>query len=374
MSNSWGDFHKVTGAGWSLFWCIPDKEAGGMELWFGQFHGRRVLWKASQPFAIVPYHHPLTVYPAPHPPTSVPPPPEFTLKDGLGPKCGGAAFTALKWWAPNGILSSAWFAQTDREVVHVEIVPETTFDPAELTISAKFSSGWYQYVQRWSFNSYGEIHGELGMGGRLHPFDADKAHVHHMYFRLDLGINWNSRDVFEVFSHNGFNDTLHGDQWTVQPTQGKHLVDPSTARKFRVRAAARRRGVPTRDLPGFEIEIPAQAPTDTHSTADLWATVYRGATAEQGEHVGSAACSDLELDELVTGPLDIANGSDIVLWVVVRHHHEPRHLTEESHVLPYHYQGFHIRPRGFETFTTLNDLYGPASDSGAAPPEPRHSP
>jgi hypothetical protein len=373
MNNPWGDFHYVKGAGWQLFWRIPE-ECGGMELWFGHFNGKRVFWKASQPFAIVPYHHPLTVWTPPFPPTTVPAPPEFSFKDGLGPQCGGAGYTPLKWWAPNGWISSVWFAGTDREVVQVEVTPETTFDPAELTISAKFSAGWYQYVQRWSFNGYGEIHAELGMGGRLHPFDSHKAHVHHMYFRLDLGIDWNSKDVFEVFSHTGFDDAVQGDRWTIQPTQGKHLLDPNTARKFRVRAASQRRGPQTRALPGFEIEIPAQAPTDTHSTADVWATVYRGAMAEQGESVGRANCNDLELEQLATGPFDITHGSDVVLWVVVRHHHEPRHLAEESSGLPFHYQGFHIRPRGFETFRSLNDLYPLETDSGTAPAEPRRSP
>jgi len=101
MNNPWGDFHYVKGAGWQLFWRIPE-ECGGMELWFGHFNGKRVFWKASQPFAIVPYHHPLTVWTPPFPPTTVPAPPEFSFKDGLGPQCGGAGYTPLKWWAPNG--------------------------------------------------------------------------------------------------------------------------------------------------------------------------------------------------------------------------------------------------------------------------------
>jgi hypothetical protein len=219
---------------------------------------------------------------------------------------------------------------------------------------AKFQCGWYQYVQRWEFNSYGEIHADLGMGGTLHPVNMDKAHVHHMYFRIDLDIDGWSSDVFEVFSHDGFDDATSGDKWEVQANQGKHLLDPKSARKFRIRdlVSTAEKGLPPR---GYEIEIPAQAGTDTHSTADIWATLYRGDDIEQGEKVGQTNCGDLELDQIATGPFDTKNGSDIVAWVVVRHHHEPRHLTEESVFLPYHYEGFHITPRAFEIFREPDD-------------------
>jgi hypothetical protein len=57
-----------------------------------------------------------------------------------------------------------------------------------------------------------------------------------------------------------------------------------------------------------------------------------------------------------TGPLDTANGNDIVLWVVVRAHHEPRHKGEEFHHLPYHYEEFSITPRNFEVFTRQREV------------------
>jgi hypothetical protein len=342
MAN-WGDFHPVSGAGWTVFWRIPDPAAGGLEIWWADFTGKRVMWKGSQPFAIVPYHHPLKPFPSG---TIEPPPPEFTFKDGLGAKCAGAPFTALKWWSPNARNGGVWNATVDTQAVHVDVEAETSFDPASLTITAKFQCGWYQYVHRWEFNSYGEIDVELGMGGELHPVNPDKAHVHHMYFRVDLDIDGFSSDVFEVFTHHGFDDTTLADEWKVQPSQGKHLLDPATARKFRIRdlVSAVASNVEPR---GYEIEIPAQGGTDTHSTADVWATVYRGDHVEQGETVGAANCSDKELDGIATGPLDTNTGSDIVAWIVVRHHHEPRNQTEEATFLPYHYEGFHITPRAF---------------------------
>jgi hypothetical protein len=340
----WGDFHQVSGAGWSLFWRIPDPKGGGLEVWWADFMGHRVMWKGSQPFAIVPYHHPLKPFGNGQ---IQPPPPEFTFKDGLGARCEGAAFTALKHWAPNARNDKTWFATPDTQAVRVDLEPETSFDPATLTLSAKFQCGWYQYVHRWEFNSYGEIHVDLGMGGELHPMNPDKAHTHHMYFRIDLDIDGFASDVFEVFAHHGFDDAVLADEWTVQTNQGKHLLDPATSRKFRIRdlVSTIGPGVPPR---GYEIEIPAQAGTDSHSTADIWATIYRGDHIEQGEEVGASDCSDRELEQIATGPFDTNAGSDIVAWVVVRHHHEPREEAEEQVFLPYHYEGFHITPRAFQ--------------------------
>ena len=88
---AFGDFHLVNGAGWSVYWRIQELEGSGLEVWFADFHGRRVLWRGSQPFAIVPYHRPVLE----------PKGPRHTYKDGINPQCGGAAFTALQHSAPN---------------------------------------------------------------------------------------------------------------------------------------------------------------------------------------------------------------------------------------------------------------------------------
>ena len=42
-----------------------------------------------------------------------------------------------------------------------------------------------------------------------------------------------------------------------------------------------------------------------------------------------------------------ANGNDIVVWVVIRAHHEPRNQGEELVILPYHFHELSISPRNF---------------------------
>lgn len=335
-----GDFHIVNGAGWSVYWRIRELEGSGLEVWFADFFGRRVLWRGSQPFAIVPYHRPVPE----------PDPPEHTYKDGINPMCGGAAFTALKHTAPNSIdpwTTTVFNAAVDTEAVVVDVEPATHFGPAHLRISAKFQCGWYQYVHSWEFDSDGNIHPRVAMGGALNPYARDKAHVHHMYFRVDLDIDGFPSDVFELFNHDHFNDP-GGDHWDVLNAQGKLLADPTRARRWRVRDAKSKNALG--EHRGYAIEVPQAAGRDQYSTGDVWVTVYRGDGTQQGEDVG-ADCTDKVLESVyAAGPLDTAAGEDIVFWVVARAHHEPRHLGEEFHHLPYHYEGFSISPRNFEVF------------------------
>jgi hypothetical protein len=344
---AFGDFHRVTGADWSVSWRISKQQGGGLEVWWADFRGRRVLWRGTQPFAIVPYHQPV----------GEPPPPEHTYKDGLNPQCGGAAFTALKHTAPNSIApwtSAAYDAAVDTEAVVVTVEPADDFGPATLQIIAKFQCGWYQYVHRWEFDRTGSIHAALGMGGALNPYAMKKAHIHHMYFRLDLDIDGFGTDVFEVFEHNSFIDP-GGDGWKTINTQGKFLTDPALARKFRVKDMTSANALGA--LRSFEIELPQNTGRDTHSTGDVWATVYRGDNVQQGDDVG-ADCTDGVLETVyATGPLDTVNGSDIVVWLAIRHHHEPRWDGEESEYLPYHFEEFHVTPRGFEVLK-VEDRHG----------------
>jgi hypothetical protein len=44
------------------------------------------------------------------------------------------------------------------------------------------------------------------------------------------------------------------------------------------------------------------------------------------------------------GPLDTATGSNIVVWIVIRHHYEPRFKAEEAVFLRYHHEEFHVTP------------------------------
>jgi Cu2+-containing amine oxidase len=193
------------------------------------------MWRGSAPFAIVPYHHPNT--------NGEPPGPHFSYKDGVDTQCGGAPFRALQHGAPNSGApwqSAAFDAADDTDAVVVTVTPADDFNPARLTITAKFQCGWYQYVHSWEFDSYGSIHPRVAMGGMLNPNCPTKAHFHNFYFRIDLDIDGQfPHDVCEIFNHNSLNDPP-GDKWDPVPNQTKLLANPDTARKWRVRNTVRK--------------------------------------------------------------------------------------------------------------------------------------
>jgi Cu2+-containing amine oxidase len=340
----WGDFHNVTGAGWSVYWRISKHDESGLELWWADFQGKRVMWRGTMPLAIVPYHRP--------PGGSEPPGPQFCYKDGLDTYGGGAHFRALvhgaansgKWWTNN-----AADAAKDTDAVVAVVEPATDFEPAHLVISAKFQCGWYQYVHSWQFGADGAIHPRAAMGGMLNPFAREVPHTHNFYFRIDLDIDGQyPHDVCEVFNHNSLNYP-GGDQWDPVVKQSKLLADPQKARKWRVRNTISKNV--NGEFRAYNIEIPQQAERDQYSTGDVFVTVYRGDNVQQGEGIGAIDSSDQELEnQYAVGPLDIVKGNDIVLWVVVRSHHEPRPNAEEIDHLPYHYEGFSIVPHSFEVF------------------------
>ena len=163
------------------------------------------------------------------------------------------------------------------------------------------------------------------------------------------------RDVVEIFEHGSFNDP-GGDQWKLVPNQGKLLADPAKARKWQVRDTKSKNDLGQHRA--YQIEVPQTAGRDKYSTGDIWVTIYRGDSVQQGEDVGGD-CTDAVLETVyATGPLDTANGNDIVLWVVARAHHEPRDKGEEFHHLPYHYEEFSITPRNFEVFRRQREVGG----------------
>jgi Cu2+-containing amine oxidase len=331
----WGDYHLAKGAGWSVFWRIAQADGIGLEIWWADFLGTRVLWRGTQPFAIVPYHRPI----------KFPDPPEHVFKDGIDPRNGGLGFLALNSWAINGPTAKSDHALKDTDAVVVRTETGTGFGPERMSITAKFECGWYQYVHRWEFDRDGNIHPAIAMGGKLNHYGPSKAHVHHMYFRIDLDIQTFPTNLAEEFNHNSFDDIpTAGDQWKLITQQQKLFANPATARKWRVRDTLAKNALGQHK--SYDIEVPQTAGPDGFSTGDAWVTVYRGDTVQQGEGVD---VHDTALEQTYAkGNLDTINGSDIVLWVAVHSHHEPRDQGEESNHLPYHAAEFSITPRGFE--------------------------
>jgi len=338
----------VNFADWSVSWSIPNLTGEGLVISFADFKGTRVLHRAGAPFVLVPYHG------------NSP-----TFKDGLGHL--GAPFTPVKPTAPNrpswGIPADQW-ATNDNQydpvanpggAVMVERTSADLLEPARVDIWAKLQCANYQYVHRWVFHADGVIHAEVGLGGKLFNI-ADQTnrggHVHNFYFRLDFDIATSGNNLVQRFAHKGNNPG--DDQWLDINFESKETADPNTFTKWRV---LNKTPKPNGLFRSYEISPGSDGAPDgiytsasTYSRGDLWVVLWKGDTAETGADVG--VTDDVLTTNYANG--EAANGQDVVVWHCLRHHHQPRHLGEETIVVPYELLSFHMAPRDFVDGTITN--------------------
>ena len=324
---------SVNFADWSFSWSIPSLNGEGLAISFADFKGTRVLYRAGAPFVLVPYHG------------NSP-----TFKDGLAPACGGLPFLALKPTAPNVTgqdLPPGAIASNDNEAVQVELQPAELSEPAKAVVWAKFQCGNYQYIHRWVFLADGNVHAEVGLGGRLLTA-AGVGHIHNFYFRLDFDIATPGNNLVQRLEHQG--NLVGQDKWVDISLESKDTVSPSKYSKWRVLNKTPKANGMYRSyelIPGSD-----GAPDGTYSTGDVWVVRYKSGT-ETGANVG---CNDTVLTTSYATPAEDVDGQDVVIWYCLRAHHAPRQLGEEKKVLPYHFIALHMEPRDWVD-DTIKNLY-----------------
>jgi len=365
---------------WRLLVSIPMLTGEGLVLEFIDLHGTRVLYRAGQPIALVPYHDN-----DPSPPYSP------TFKEGLGPLCGGAPYTPVIPTSPNvpeGELQPRHFATNDgvfdarrnpRGALAFELARRTPTESETLVLWAKFQVDNYQYIHRWLFHEDGSIDAQVGLGGKLHDdlgpdgVPGGRGHVHNFYFRLDFDIVTSAGNQAQRFRHKGWG-LRDDDPWEPIRIERKDTIDLKEFTKWRVIEKA----LTTRDVPRSYELIPCSegAADGTYCTGDAWIVRYKG-LSEDGWDVGPPSvqppppgpglprrrfCNDDVLGtKYVNG--ESVDGEDVVVWYCLRTHHLPRHLSEEKKVVPYEFLGFHMQPRDFLS-DTPREIY--ATD----PPSP----
>lgn len=325
----------VTHANWTVTFLVPWTDQQGLVISKAQFNDgtatRTVLYRAGQPFVLVPYHGGSP-----------------TFKDGLGATCGGVGLTPLiptapnvpGWNLPPGNLAgndSEFSGSNPTGAVKVERLGRDELDPDRLVIWAKFQVGNYQYVHQWEFRADGSVHVRVGLGGRLFTFvQARMGHIHNFYFRLDFDVDGSANDLVQRFDH--LSNNLGADQWASITTEGAQSVDPARFTSWRVVDKAPK---PNGALRSWEI-IPGSdgAPDGTFSTGDIWVVRYHSGT-EDGVDIG---CTDTRLNTVYANG-EPTDGQDVVVWHVLRHHHNPRSIGEETDVVPYEFLEFHIEAR-----------------------------
>jgi Cu2+-containing amine oxidase len=340
----------VSFAGWTFSWAVPVLSGGGgLVINNASYQGTSVLYQASQPFVLVPYHGDSP-----------------TFKDGLNPgACGsGIGFTAMVPTAPNAPVWQIPAGQTalnDNQYdpvtnpsggVMVELEQATLIEPARAVVWAKMQAFNYQYVQLWEFAADGSIEAQVGLAGRLYVFSEPTAgHVHNFYFRLDFDIVTAGNNLVQESAH--LSNAPGADIAHDLPLETHRTSDPATRTTWRVlnktpKANGKRRA--------YEIVPGSTGSGDgTYSTADLW--VVRYDFTQDGSHV---TCNDAVLSSQYQSGESV-DGEDVVVWYCLREHHAPRQAGEERRVVPYEFHGFHMKPRDFLDDTPTN-LY-PTSPS-----------
>lgn len=202
--------------------------------------------------------------------------------------------------------------------------------------------GAYNYLTSWMFHDDGTIHPQVGLAGALQF--GNTAHLHNIYWRLDIDIEDPEGDSVEEFYRvapvtgggatgaNGWN-TLLGE--TYRPT------DLTTFRKWRV--VDHNRGNSQGLAMSYEL-IPSPGdgqlrakPNEGFSRGEFWVTKQK-----PGERFVSTDDADI-LSTYITG--DNVINDDIVIWYAVHAYHEVR--SEDAPYMPVEWVGFHMRPRDF---------------------------
>lgn len=338
---------SVNFAGWTFTWSIPNNWGGGLVISKANFNNTSVLYKATQPFVLVPYHGN-----SPH------------FKDGLNNQ--GAPYTPVlptSANAPVGLATppagndNAWDPVTNPQgAVVLEQQPATLLEPARVAVWCKLQCYNYQYIHRWEFRADGSIEASVGLGGRLWTTDPPiMGHIHNFYFRLDVDLASAGNNLVQEFSHAGNNPNQDG--WQNILTEGSRTAKLNQATKWRVVNKAAK---PNGQMRSYELTPTSDmGPDGTYSSADLWVLQY-----DASQDGGAVDFTDQVLgSSYLHGANAPVDGRDVVVWYCMRHHHEPRQLGEETTVLPYEFLSFHMEPRDFLDATPKN-LYA------TTPPSP----
>lgn len=225
----------------------------------------------------------------------------------------------------------------------------TTRRGEALALWGSSQMGAYNYITKWEFHDDGSIHPHMGLTGALQF--GDTAHLHNVYWRLDLDIDDPDNDSPEEFYRitPGYGDGSTG-------VMGWNPLLGETYRPNRVEDFRKWRIVDTQGLNAagmrrsYEL-IPHIGDGNYRGTlaegftrGEFWVTRYK-----PGERFVSTETEDL-LTTYLNG--ESVTGEDLVVWYVAHEHHEVR--DEDAPYMPSEWIHFQVRPRDFFDETPLD--------------------
>ncbi len=86
--------------------------------------------------------------------------------------------------------------------------------PSKLILTTNVQAGWYRYILKWYFYPDGTFHPEAYFGAVSDPC-VNNAHVHLVYWRVDMDIEASTPNLFE--EHNTYQKTSSSNQAEADP-------------------------------------------------------------------------------------------------------------------------------------------------------------
>jgi len=321
----------AVGANWSVCWEVRANE--GLVVSHAYFTkpgiDRRVLGEASVAQIFVPYETGIPRY--------------HDVAYGLG---AGMVALSPTLDCPGGVLLGG--GRVCRQIEDRGVAQKfcagacTTRRGQALRLWSSSQMGAYNYITSWSFHDDGTVEPGMDFTGALQF--GGTAHLHSVYWRLDVDVDDPSGDSVEEF-------------WRINPVWSDGSVGamgwnpilgethrPNQLDQFRKwRVVDRNRSNRQGSIASYEL-VPHQGDGNLRTTVaegftrgEFWVTAY-----QPGERFVSTEESDL-LSSYLTG--DPVAETDIVLWYAIHEHHEVR--DEDAPYMPLESVHFRLRPRGF---------------------------
>jgi hypothetical protein len=186
----------------------------------------------------------------------------------------------------------------------------------QLTLTTNVQAGWYRYILKWHFFPDGSFHPEALFGAVPAPC-VQNAHVHMVYFRVDMDIETDTPNVIEERNASNAIPIEFWSDWDPVIVEMSRMKQKDNSRWWRIRNTSTNRGYliyPPEVYPGSigeeEVNIFPQL-------SDVWFLKYNSTNQEETADGGSFNRYWAHLGQFMNDsawPADNLVAADQVIW------------------------------------------------------------
>jgi primary-amine oxidase len=182
----------------------------------------------------------------------------------------------------------------------------------EVTVWGGIGAGNYNYIIEWAFRDDGVMVGRVGATATNYPPQPLEAHMHGIFWRLDIDLNGFPGDTVDVVSHNEAG-LAASDPATMVSKEGRFQWDPLAFTMLHVHDSSLKNA--QQHASGYDL-MPLRTGTPRHqedfTKSDFWVTKYKS--------------TEMYVPSLPAyiAPAEPVSNSDVVVWFYSAAHHLPR--------------------------------------------------